>query len=241
MTPVLVLLAVLAVAGGVVAVAAPNPRHAALGAFATALLAAFVADPLPSAEALVARTAGALLGGWLTWIALRSAPARSDRSALGWPGSAAVALVGFVAGWLAAGSLGSTLAGAAGGGQIAGLAGAALAAGSPVALAAAGAACALLVIGVAPVVLPRDGLRVGLGVIVLLSAASLLGNALGAGPDATVELAYGVLVAVTGAGIAAVTATMLHATGDLRLRDPLARDAAVRHRPADEAHRRSAQ
>ena len=77
--------------------------------------------------------------------------------------------------------------------------------------------------------------------IVLLSAASLLGNALGTGPDATVELAYGVLVAITGAGIAVIAATMLRAGGDLRLRDPLARDAAVRHRPADEAHRRSTQ
>jgi hypothetical protein len=235
----LVLLAVLAVAAAVVAVAAPDPRHAALGAFATAVLAAFVADPLPSPEALVARTAGAVLGGWLTWIALRSAPRRTDRSALGWPGSAAVAIVGFVAGWLAAGSLGSTLADPAGGGQIAGLAGSSLATGSPVALAGVAAACALVVVGVTPVVLPRDGLRVGLGVVVLLSAASLLGNALGTGPDAAVELGYGILVAATGAGIAAVVSGMLSAGGDLRLRDPLARDAAVRHRPADEAHRRS--
>src|SRR5512135_628937 len=141
MTPLLVLLAALTVAGGVVAVSAPDPRHAALGAFATALLAAFVADPLPSPEALAARTVGAVLGGWLTWIALRSAPRRTDGSALGLPGSAAVAIVGFVAGWLAAGSLGSTLDTVVGGGQSTGLAGAALATGSPVAMAGVGAAC----------------------------------------------------------------------------------------------------
>ena len=46
-TPLLVLIAALAVLGGAVAVAAPNPRHATLGAFAAVLLAGLAVDPLP--------------------------------------------------------------------------------------------------------------------------------------------------------------------------------------------------
>ena len=158
MTPVLVLLAVLVVAVRLVAVAAPDPRHATLGAFSTALLAAFVADPLPSPEALVARAAGAALGGWLVWIVLRPAPAshrqlgaraglarRRSPSSGSWP-------AGSPPDRWAPPSAAQPAAG-----QAAALAGAALAAGSPVALAGVGAACALVVIGVTPVVLPETG------------------------------------------------------------------------------------
>jgi hypothetical protein len=239
-TPVLLLLAVLVAAAGVVAVAAPDPRHAALAAFAAILLAAFVADPLPSPAALLARTAGAALGGWLTWLAVDAAPRASDRSALGWPGAAAAATVAFVAGWLASASLATTLGFEAADGRVSGVAGAALAAGSPVPSAAVGAACALFVLAASPVFQPRDGLRVGLGTILLLAAAGLLCGGLGAGPDDTVELAFAAVAALTGAGIAAVVRAMLRSPGDLHLRDPLARESTVRHRPADEAHRRPA-
>lgn len=240
MTPALVLLAVLAAGAGVVAVAAPDPRHAALAAFAAIMLAAFVADPLPSPAALLARTAGAALGGWLSWLAVGAAPRVTGRSAFGWPGSAAAATVAFVAGWLASASLATTLGFDAADGRVAGVAGAALAAGSPVPSAAVGAACALFVLAASPVFQPRDGLRLGLGVILLLAAAGLLCSGLGAGPDDTAELAFAALTALAGAGIAAVVGTMLRATGDLHLRDPLARESTVRHRPADEAHRRPA-
>ncbi len=238
-TPVLILIAVLAAAGGVVAVAAPNPRHATLGAFSAVLLAAFVAEPLPGPAALVARAAGAALGGWLTWTALRGAPRATDRSALGWPGVAAVAVAAFAIGWLAAGSFAVTVVMGVGDGRVEGVPGASLAAGSPVAVAAIAAACALAVVAAHPVLFPRDGHRLGLGAVLLLTAAALLDNGLGAGPDETLELAIAILTVLTGAAIAAVVAGLLRTVGDLRLHDPLAREPAVRHRPSDDAHRGS--
>ena len=233
-TPLLVIVAVLAVAGGVVAVAAPNPRHATLGAFAALLLAGLIADPLPSAAGLVARLAGAALAGWLVWTALRKAPAASAHSALGWAGSAGVALAAFATGWLAATAFAQALAssGAAAGDIL----GQTLGGGSLVDRAAIGAAAALGVLATAPVIMPRDGHRLGLGVLLLVAAGGLLCAALGNAPADALELAMALLTALTGAAVAAVTAAMLAGSGDLVLRDALAREPAVHHRTADEAH-----
>ncbi len=237
MTPALVLFAVLAVAGGVVAVAAPNPRHAVLGAFGALLVAAFAADPLPGAWALVARTAGAALGGWLAWIAVRPAPAAARRSALGWPGAAGAAIVAFLAGWVAAASLGTALATPAADGSISGIAAASLASGSVVPAAAVGAAAALAVLAATPVFRPRDGLRLGLGSVLLLAAAGLVVNALGATPDDAIGLAFAVLAACAGAAVAAVVGALLRTSADLELHDRGRRESAVRHRASDDAHR----
>jgi hypothetical protein len=237
LTPILVLVAVLAVAAGVVAVAAPNPRYATLGAFGAVLFAALVADPLASGAAVIARLAGAGLGGWLVWTALRGAPRMSARSALGWPGAIGVAAAAFAIGWLAASSFGATVATGVADGLAADMPGAALAGGSVVARAAIATAAALAVLAAVPVVLPRDGHRLGLGLVLLIAAASLLGDALGAAPDAVFELAIAILVALTGAAIAAVVAALLRSGGDLVLHDALAREPAVRHRAADDAHR----
>jgi hypothetical protein len=233
-TSLLVIVAGLAVAGGVVAVAAPNPRHATLGAFAAMLLVGLVADPLPSAAGLVARLAGGALGGWLVWMALRTAPAAASRAALGWAGSAGVALAAFAIGWLSATTLAGALA--ASGASAGDIAGQTLAGGSLVDRAAIGAAAALAVLAAAPVIVPRDGHRLGLGVLLLLAAGGLLCAALSIAPDDTLELALALLTALTGAAVAAVTAAMLGAGGDLVLRDALAREPAVRHRAADDAH-----
>lgn len=237
LTPVLVLVAVLAVAGGVVAVAAPNPRHATLGAFGAVAAAALVADPVASGAAIVARLAGALLGGWLVWIAVRPAPTTSAHSSLGWPGAAAMAAAGFATGWLAASAFGAVVAIGVGDGKWSGVPGAALAGGSLVARAAVAAAASLAVLAATPVFLPRDGHRLGLGVVLLIGAVGLLFNGLAAGPDDALELALAILVALTGTAIAAVVASMLRSGGDLVLHDALAREPAVRHRAADDAHR----
>lgn len=240
LTPVLILVAALAVAGGVVAVAAADPRHATLGAFAAVLLAAFVADPMPDAAAIVARIAGAALGGWLVWMAARDAPRATTRSSLGWAGVAGVAAAAFAIGWLAGSALGVTVADGVPDGLVADVPGATLAAGSLVARAGIAAAASLAVLAAPSVVLPRDGLRLGLGVVLLIAAASLVSEALGASPVGALELAFAILVALTGAAAAAVTAAMLRAGGDLVVRDVLAREPAVRHRPADDAHHEAA-
>lgn len=236
-TPLLVLGAVLVVVGGVVTVAAPDPRHATVGAFAALLLAAVVVDPGPTLPALVARTAGAALGGWLVWIALRGGPRATSQSALGPIGAAGAAIGAFGLGWLAASALGALVATGVGDGLVADVPGATLAGGSVVARSAIAAAAALAVLASAPLVTPRDGHRMGLGVVLLMAAAALLSDALCAAPEDTLDLAFGVLAALSGAAIAAVTATMLRTGGDLVLRDAIAREPSVRHRAADDAHR----
>jgi hypothetical protein len=237
LTLALILVSVLAVAGGVVAVAAPDPRPASVGAFGAVLLAALIVDPMPSGAAVIARIAGACLGGWLVWMALRPAPRRSANSALGWLGAAGTAAAAYAIGWLAASALGANVATGVGDGLAAGVPGATLAGGSLVARAAVAAAAALLVLGAAPVVLPRDGHRLGLGIALLLGGTGLLVAALGAGPDDVMQLTIAVLVALTGAATAAVTTALLKAGGDLALRDAPGREPAVRHRAADDAHR----
>lgn len=236
MTVALVLLALLVTAGAVVAVGAATPRLAALGMFIALVGSAYVADPLPDALALAVRLVGTTLGAYLVWIALRRAPASVPGISVAWPGALAVAGVAFLTGWLAADALGAALAAGSSNGPGLGDVGAALATGSPVARAAFGACLALAAVAAAPVVIARDLLRSGLGLLLLLASATLLRNALGTSADPVFELAIAVLTAASGAAIGAVTSSALRRSGDLVLRDSLRRDVAVRHRAADDAH-----
>ena len=115
--------------------------------------------------------------------------------------------------------------------------GATLASGSTISRSAIAAAAAITALAAAQVVLPRDGHRLGLGIVLLLAAASLVCDALGAAPDDTLELAVAILAAILGAAVAGVTSTMLRTGGDLVLRDGIAREPAVRHRVVADAHR----
>ena len=142
--------------------------------------------------------------------------------------------------YLTAAALGPTLALGHGDGPSVGGAAASLAAGSPVSCAALGAAFALLVLAAGPVLLARDVLRLGLALMLLLAAADLAGNALGVGANAEADLAMAVLTALAGGAAAAVVTASILATGDLDLRTGTDRETAVRHRSADEAHRRTA-
>jgi hypothetical protein len=237
-TPVLVVLAVLVVAGAVATVAAATPRVAVLGLLVALTGAAYVADPIPGPVGLFARLAGTALGTFLVWISLRRAPLALPPAMAGWAGSAAIAATAFVAGWLAAGGLGQALAAAAGPGGGPGRAGidSALVGGSLVARAAVAAAFALAALAMPQVVAPRDTLRLGTGCLLLLAAAGLIGNALPGSLDAVVELALAVLTALAGAASAAVIAASVRHGGELMIRDALRPDAAVRHRAADDAH-----
>ena len=237
MTPALVVLAAIAAAGGVVAVSAATPRLAALGMLVALIGSAYVADPLPGPFGLGARLVGTTLAAYLVWIALRRAPGAVPGTLLGWGAALAIAAAAFLAGWLAAGSLGAALSSGTGDGPGPGLGAAALAAGSPVARAALGAALALTALAAPPVILARDTLRLGFGLLLLLASAMLVWNAIGGARDGVIELSFATLTAVAGAGVAAVISAGLRRTGDLEIHDTLRRDPAIRHRPADEAHR----
>ena len=154
---------------------------------------------------------------------------------MGWPGAAAVAIVAFAIGWMASGTIGNAIVSASGSGPTVGAA-AALAAGSPVPRAAFGAALALVALAAAPVLLGRDVLRQGLGLLLLLAAVGLLRNVMAVGTDGPVELALAVLTALTGASVAAIVGRSLTVHGDLDLRIP-GRGGDGVHRP-DGAHPR---
>jgi hypothetical protein len=234
-TALLVVLAIAVAAGGVVAMAAPSPRHAALGASWAALAAGFVGDPLPDPAALIARAAGAALAGWLLWMALRDAPRATERSSLGLAGNASVAVVALVAGWFAALALASQLA-EAGPDSASSTAAAALAGGSPIAAAALGTSFALVVLAAYPVLAPRDGLRMGLGTMLLMVAAELAIPAIGGGADDGTAIAFGVLIACAGAALASIAAVMLRQPAGLALRDVQGHELAA-HRATSETRR----
>lgn len=239
MTAVLLAIAGVVVAGAVTAVAARTPRLAVLGLLLALLGAAYVAEPFPGPVPLAARLAGTTLGTYLTWISLRRAPAVVPATGLGWAGSTAVAVAAFVTGLLAAGTLAGTLGGGSADGPGTGGMAAALGGGSPVPRAAIGAALALGALAVPQVVIARDTLRLGVGLLLLLAAAGLVANALGGRVDPVNDLAIALLTAVAGACVAAVIAVSVRRGGDLLIRDALRPDAVIRHHPADDAHRRS--
>jgi hypothetical protein len=231
-----VILAGLVVVGGVAAVAAATPRLSILGLLLALAGSAYVVEPFPGPVALGARLAGTTLGVYLVWISLRPAPRELPAASTGWAGSAAIAVAAFVAGYLAAGTLGIALAGGSPDGPGTGGVATALIAGSPVPRAALGAALALLALGLPQVVLARDTLRLGAGLLLLLAATGLAANALYGVADPVNDFAEALLTAAAGAGVAAVIAASLRRGGELGIRDSLRPGAAIRHRASDDAH-----
>ncbi len=240
MTPVLILVSGLLVMGGVAAVAAATPRLAVLGLLLALTGAAYVVEPVPGPLALGVRLVGTTLGTYLVWIALRRAPGGLPAASVGWTGSAVIAIAAFVAGFLAAGTLGTALAGGSPEGPGTGGVASALIAGSLVPRAALGASLALTALAVPQVVLARDTLRLGVGLLLLLAATGLASNALFGLPDAVEDLALALLTAGAGAGTAALVAASVRRGGELVIRDSLRPDAPIRHRAADDAHRTEA-
>lgn len=237
----LVAVAALVAAGGVVAVSAKRPRTAVVGAAVSVAGAAFVADPLPGPAALLAGVTSAVLAAYLGWIALgahpgHGGPGAPDRGAPTWPGASGIAISAFLAGWLTATAAGRALADVAVGGPSLANVGAGLAAGSPVAQAGLGAAFALVALAAGPVLLARDVLRLGLGLLLLTAAAQLLRASLGAQADDTLAYNFAILYAAGGAGVAALVHRSLAIHGDLELRDPASRTPPVHGRGVDEAH-----
>ncbi len=236
MTPVLVVLAVIATGGAVVAVSAREPRLATLGTLIALLAAAYVADPLPGTAALAARLVGTVLAGYCIWVSLRDVAVPAAGPHLAWPGAAAIAIAAFVAGWLAAVAAGAALASLPADGPSIGIGARGLLDGSAVSRAAIGTACSLGALAVGPVLVTRGVLRLGLGLLLMVGAAELLVAALAGPTDDVVVLAFGVLIAGSGAAVAALVARSLRMHGDLELRAVSSRDVAVRPHGVDEAH-----
>ena len=190
MNPALAGVALAVVLGAVVAGSARSARTAILGLVVTMVGAPLIAEPLPDVFALAARLVGALLAGYLLWIATRGHNVRTAGSLLGWPTDAFVAVAGAAVGYGSHG-LGAPTSG-------------------PAVASAAGFALAAL--AVLPVVTGRDILRVGLGLGLLLGGALLVRTGLGGTPDALEEVLTAGLVAALG-GTVAILAASAYADG----------------------------
>jgi hypothetical protein len=168
--------------GAVVAVSARNARAAVLGLVLAMIGAAFLADPLPDSLGLAGRLVGAVLAGYLLWIAGRDPDAWTGGSRLGWPAELLVGGAAAVAGYASHG-LGAPAAG-------------------PVVAATAGFALAAL--AVAPVLNGRDVLRIGLGLGLLVTGAVLVRTSLGGTPAPLEQLVIAGLGAILGGVTAAL-------------------------------------
>jgi hypothetical protein len=188
--PALTGVALAVVIGAVVAASAHSARAAILGLVVTLVGAPAVADPPAEALGLAARLVGALLAGYLLWIATRGHNRRTAGSRVGWPTEAFVAAAAAVVGYGSHG-LGAPAAGPA---------------------VASATGFALAAIAVLPVVTGRDVLRVGLGLALLLSGALLVRTGIGGTPDAFEQVLTATLVATLG-GAVAVLAMAAHADG----------------------------
>jgi hypothetical protein len=179
--PVLVGVAGAVLASAVVAVSARDARAAVVGLAATLVLAPLLAATLATPLGLTARLAGAILGAYLLWVAVRDGGATGG-SRLGWPAEALLAGAAFVVGaathGLGASPLGPTEAQAAG--------------------------IALAALAVVPVATGRDVVRIGIGLFVLLEGVLLLRVGLGGSPSQLEQLATSGLVAALGGSVAAL-------------------------------------
>jgi hypothetical protein len=178
--PALAGVALAVIVGAVVAGSARNARTAIFGLVITMVGVPILADPLPWPLALSARLVAAVLAGYLLWIAARGHRVQTGGSLVGWPTDAFLAIGAAVVGYGSQG-LGAPAAG-------------------PALAAAAGFALAAL--AVLPVVTGRDILRVGIGLMLLLSGALLIRTSLGGTPDPLEQLLTAGLVATLGGAVA---------------------------------------
>lgn len=188
--------AVVVVAGGVIAVSSRESRQAILGLTLAAVAAPLVAVPLPDTLPLAARLVGAILGGFLLWVAVRGQPATRG-SRLGWPVEALLAAAAAVAGF---GAIGIVAPGPAADVFV----GAERAVIAPREALAAGFATGALAIG--PIFAGRDVLRLGTGLVLAVLAAQLVRVGLAGSPSGLEQIVTAgltVVVAGTSATLAA--------------------------------------
>ena len=180
MSLLLAAIAIVVVVGGIVSVSAREPRVALLGTSLALLGAPFVSDPLPALLPLAARLVSATLATYLLWISTRDTLTISRGSALGWPVEALAAAAAFAVGWGTAG-LGAPGLG-------------------PVVASASG--FALASVAILPIVFGREVFRLGNGLILLVTASSLVRVSLGGAPVALEQLVIGAMTIGLGAAVA---------------------------------------
>jgi NADH:ubiquinone oxidoreductase subunit K len=215
--PILMAAALVALGGAVVAVSAREARSVVLAIAVVLLVSPIIADPVAEPVGLAARLLGAILSGYLLWIAarddtaIRLAHAPTGGSRIGWPAEALVAAAAAVVG-LSAHGLGAP-------------------AGGPVIASAVGFALAAL--AVLPVLTGRDVLRVAIGCLLLLDAALVVRTALGGTPGPLEQLLSAFLLVTVAACAAAMgRAARLEAPGGF----DYASEAPVRTRRPADAH-----
>jgi hypothetical protein len=195
--PLLAAIALVVVAGTVVAVASRDTRVAILGMAVVLIGSPVLADPLPAPLALAARFVGAILAAYLLWIVARDrgrsrgpAPVTGG-SRIGWPAETLVAgaafVVGFAAHGLGAPALGSGLASAAG--------------------------FAVAALAVPATMTGTDVIRVGVGSLVLLDAGLLVRAGLGGTPGELEQLITSGTLIVVAAAVATLAGSA-RADGD---------------------------
>ena len=215
MNPALAGVALAVIVGAIVAVSAREARTAVLGLAVTMIAAPAIADPMTATSGLAARVVAAVLAVYLLWIAVRDGEAPTGGSRLGWAAegalAAAAAVVGFDQHGLGAAGLGPPIAQATG--------------------------FALAALAVAPLITGRDVVRIGIGLLLLMQGALLVGVGLDGTPSALEQLVTAGLIVGLG-GAVAVLATSARRDGTDGF--ALAPDArpVIRRPPDDRAPRR---
>jgi hypothetical protein len=208
--PALAAIAALTIGGAVVAVSARDVRSVSVGVLIVLIGAPLIADPWPGPLAILVRISGALLATRLLLIALRG-DLVTGGTRLGWPTevliSGAAAFIGFGSHGLGATGLGPAEAQAAG--------------------------FALVALAIVPLIAGRDVLRIGIGALLLLVAASLVRAGLEA-PPTDAEQLIGALLTIGIGGAIAVISVAARTAGGLAAFDPSPIDRP--RRPPD-AHR----
>ncbi|MEK6721542.1 MAG: hypothetical protein AABZ33_12885 [Chloroflexota bacterium] len=220
MSPVVVAAALALVIGAVVAVSARESRLAVIGLAVALVAAPLVADPLPSVIGLAVRLTGAILAAYLIRAALRSGAVLTLGTHLGWPVQVLQAVGAGAIGLGIAMEAGSIPGGAGSSGTPDGVTAAAVAV-------AAGAVA--IVLAVEPIVSARDGLRLGVGLLLAVNGFSVVRTALlgsGGGLEhivvaaALASIAAGTAVVCLGAAASGGGLALSHVPSPIRGRRP---------------------
>jgi hypothetical protein len=178
--PALAAVALAVIVGAVVAGSARNARTAILGLVVTMVAAPLLADPPSAPLGLAARLVAAVLAGYLLWVATRGHGVRTSGTLIGWPTegffATAAAIVGYASHGLGAPGAGPPLAAAAG--------------------------FALAALSILPVLNGRDILRIGVGLMLLLTGALLVRTSLGGTSVELEDILTAALVATLGGAVA---------------------------------------